>query len=276
MKTNEQTVAKAEEQLSKLKDEYVSYLTPIAVKVKSDNYEPSIEELLRCQQLGNKYFNFLETFVGTSDLLGAHDSGLWITGFAETCNSVLNAYITHINFLRSYKDILGGEAIEPERLAFANMQRVVKRYLGSEDSKKIHALYIDNSLPVKGFVVEAHEDVKKTPTWQVITSVGIGLFCLLGILTLSLIIPEPTEWQGFVFRGCFALGLAAVAVIVPGFLNVNAQVRGAGNYFKIVAGGAIAIFIVIWLINPPSIKSPTSVQDTANKSLQRNADASVE
>src|SRR5690606_30267770 len=136
-------------------------------------------------------------------------------------------------------------------------------------------LYIENDLPVTGFIVDAHENTSKTPKWQIITSLGVGLVCVVSILVLAVIIPEPTEWQGFVFRGCFALGLAAVAVIVPGFLNVNAQVRGAGNYFKIVAGGAIAIFIVIWLVNPPSINGSASGSDTANNSLQRNAEASV-
>lgn len=268
MRTNEQAVAEAEEQLSNLKDEYLSFLTPIAIKVKSENYIPTLEELLSCQQLANKYFNYLESFVGTSDLFGAHNSGLWITGFAETCSSVLNAYVVHINFLRSYRKVLGSESIEPDCLAFANIQRVVKQYLDAEHSENLHSLYNRNNLPESGFKVEAHKNVQKIPKWQIITSVAIGLIAVITVLALSVIIPEPTEWQGFVFRGCFALGLAAVAVIVPGFLNVDAQVRGAGNYFKIVAGGAIAIFVIIWLINPPSIQSANSepVQDAANKS----------
>jgi hypothetical protein len=278
LKTNEQAVAEAEDQLSNLKGEYLFFLTPIAIKTKSDNYTPTLEELLSCQQLANKYFNYLESFVGTSDLFGAHNSGLWITGFAETCRSVLNAYVVHVNFLRSHKEILGSENIEPDLLAFANMQRIVKQYLDAEHSGNLHALYHKNNLPESGFKVEAHKNIQKTPKWQTITSVAIGLIAVITVLVLSVIIPEPTEWQGFVFRGCFALGLAAVAVIVPGFLNVDAQVRGAGNYFKIVAGGAIAIFVIIWLINPPSIQSasPVSVQDSAHKSLQQNTNSSVE
>ncbi len=262
MKTNEQAVLEAEERLSMLKDEYLRFLTPIAIKVKSDGYSPTIDELLQCQQLGNKYFNYLEGFVGTSDLLGAHNSGLWITGFAETCKSVLNAYIVHINFLRSYRETLGAGDIEPDQLAFANMQRVVKQYLGADCSAQLQSLYVGNNLPISGFKVEAHGNVQKTPKWQVVTSVAVGAISVIAILWLSVAIPNPTAWQSFVFRGCFALGLAAVAVIVPGFLNVNAQVRGAGNYFKIVAGGAIAIFIVIWLVNPPPVKSESSEQKT--------------
>ena len=258
----------AEGRLSILKDEYLRFLTPVAIKVNSDGYNPTIEELLQCQQLGNRYFNYLESFVGTSDLLGAHNSGLWVTGFAETCKSVLSAYVVHINFLRSYRETLGGVGVEPDQLAFANMQRVVKQYLVAECSAQLESLYVENNLPTSGFKVKAHGDIQKTPTWQIVTSVAIGVISVIAVLFLSVAIPNPTAWQGFVFRGCLALGLAAVAVIVPGFLNVNAQVRGAGSYFKIFAGGAIAIFIVIWLVNPPEIKSESqdhkNEQNTAN------------
>ena len=98
--TNEQAVASAEEQVSELKKKYMSFLQPIAIKVNSSDYTPTVEEILTCQQLGNDFFNHLESFVGRSGLLGAHANGLWITGFAETCHAVLKAYIIHINFLR--------------------------------------------------------------------------------------------------------------------------------------------------------------------------------
>lgn len=244
----------AEGKLSIIKDEYLHFLTPIAIKVRLNDYNPTLQELLKCQQLGNKYFNYLEGFVGTSDLLGAHNSGLWVTGFAETCESVLNAYIVHINFLRSYSDTLEVKDINPDQLAFANMQRVVKKYLSTDCSAQLQSLYVKNNLPISGFKMEAHGDLQKTPKWQIITSVAIGVISVIAVLWLAVAIPNPTAWQGFVFRGCFALSLAAIAVIVPGFLNVNAQIRGAGSYFKIVAGGAIAIFIIIWLVNPPLVE----------------------
>lgn len=253
MKTNEQAVLEAEERLLALKTEYIKYLTPIAIKVKSHNYRPTLDELLSCQQLGNNYFNFLEIFVGTSDLLGAHNSGLWVTGFAETCKSVLDAYVDHIKFLRSYTDMLGAGAIEPDELAFAGMQRVVAQYLNSNSVAQLRSLYVDNNLPVAGFDVRPHGNISKTPTWQTITSVTIGMICLIVVVSLAVNIPEPSKWQQFIFRGFFALALAAVAVIIPGFLKIDMRSKGVGQYFKLIAGGAIAIFLIIWLVNPPSI-----------------------
>ena len=127
-KTNEQAVVEAESQIEILKKNYTVYLSPIAISVQK-GIQPTLEELLECQSKASTYFNYAESFVGNSGLLGAHENGKWVTGFAETCESILDTYITHINFLRSYRSVLGGSAIEPSKFAYANMQRMVIEYL---------------------------------------------------------------------------------------------------------------------------------------------------
>lgn len=76
-----------------------------------------------------------------------------------------------------------------------------------------------------------------------------GIVFLGIILYIALSKPNPTEFQIFVFRVVLALAGAAFAVVIPGFLSTKFQM--ASNYVK--AGGAIAVFVVIFFFNPPAI-----------------------
>jgi len=253
--TNEQIVIETGKEIARLKSVYIKYITPIVIAYMSSKDEPSLEQLLKCQRLGNEYFNYVERFVGDSGLLGAHANGKWVTGFAEDCNEILGSYILHMTFIESWKSIFGNTSIKPSENAFSNMQRMVLEYLPREQSKKIEAQFVQNSLPIQGFKVRAVPDKVKVPQWQIITSVSIGCISLIASVTIALFLPEPTVYQEFILRGLFAIALASIASIIPGFINVKTGARGATAYFGIYAGGAIAIFVLIWMFNPPKIES---------------------
>lgn len=249
--TNEQSVLNAEAKIEKLKQDYMAHLTPIVVRIKEENKEPSLEELLISQQLGTKYFNFVENFVGNSGLLGAHANGKWVTGFAETCHNMLNAFVQHIKFLQSYSDKIGTVLEKPDITAYANMQRMTKEYLPREQWQEIEKVFKENSLPTAGFEYIGANDLIETPKWQLIIGLVIGIIFALLILALSVLIPSPTPTQFFIFRGVFAISLAAIATIIPGLLNVESRFQK----FSIKATGAIAVFIIVWLLNPPALLS---------------------
>jgi hypothetical protein len=242
--TNEQSVLTAETDIEKLKQSYMAHLTQVVQKG-----DPTLNELLTCQQLGAKYFNFIENFVGNSGLLGAHANGKWITGFAETCHSVLNAFVVHVNFLRSHSDIFRGALEEPSTSAYANMQRMTKEYLSKGQWQQVENIFIENSLPIAGFKFAGANDLKETPKWQLITGLIVGVLFALVILGAVVIIPNPTPTQFFVFRGVFAISLAAIAAIIPGLLNVESRFQK----LSIKATGAIAVFVLVWLLNPPAL-----------------------
>ncbi|MGV8000977.1 hypothetical protein QPK14_02210 [Photorhabdus temperata subsp. temperata] len=138
--TNEQAVIQAEAEIERLKQTYVEYLNPIVIKIHEKEEPLSLNELLTCQKLGSRYFNFIENFVGNSGLLGDHANGKWVTGFAETCHSVLNAFVVHVNFLRSHSETLLGALEEPDESAYANMQRMTKEYLPKDKWIKLQNL----------------------------------------------------------------------------------------------------------------------------------------
>ena len=225
MATNEQSVIAAEQQIARLKDEYISKLKPIALKVATEGYTPTLAELLDCQVKANEYFNYAESFVGNSGLLGAHKNGKWITGFAETCLSILESYVQHMDFLRSYRSVYGEAFQEPSSHAYANMQRMVKEYLPNESWKKLEITFTENSLPIMGFSYSGVGDVNKTPVWQLVVALLVGCAFLLLFIVLVVFIPNPTAFQQFIFRGGFALSLAAIAAIIPGFLSVKSKLN---------------------------------------------------
>ncbi|MFM8443327.1 MAG: hypothetical protein ACKN9W_08300 [Methylococcus sp.] len=249
--TNEQAVLEAESKASELKRAYTEFLTPIVIRIRKDSSEPTLEELLTCQQLGAAYFNYVESFVGTSGLLGAHANGKWVTGFAETCHSVLGAVMAHHIFLNSHSSVAKGLLVRPDVNSYANMQRMTKEYLKKETWKSLEQKYRASDLPVVGFELKEARDVKDTPKWQLITGLVIGIIFALLILALVVLIPSPTPSQFFVFRGLFAFSLAAVAAIIPGLLNVESRF----NKFSVKATGAIAVFVLVWLLNPPALIS---------------------
>ncbi|OEE28166.1 hypothetical protein [Aliivibrio fischeri] len=247
--TNEQSVLAAEAKIEQLKQSYISYLTPIVLRIQNQGEIPTLEELLKCQQLGGQYFNYVENFVGNSGLLGAHANGKWVTGFAETCHGILSSFVVHINFLNSHSGTLKGALERPSTSAYANMQRMTKEYLPQEHWKQLETVFINNSLPIVGFNFIGANDLKETPKWQLITGVVIGLLFALLILAAVIYIPNPTLTQFFIFRGVFAISLASIAAIIPGLLNVESRYQK----FSIKATGAIAVFVIVFLLNPPAL-----------------------
>ena len=247
--TNEQAVIQAEAEIERLKQAYMEHLNNIVIKIHEKGQQPSLQELLTCQKLGTSYFNFIENFVGNSGLLGAHVNGKWVTGFAETCHSVLKAFVVHVNFLRSYSETLLGALDQPDDSAYANMQRMTKEYLQKNKWTKLESQFKENSLPIAGFNYSGANDLNETPKWQLISGLVIGVLFASIILLAAILIPNPTPTQFFIFRGIFAVSLAAIAAIIPGLLTVESRFQK----FSVRATGAIAVFVIVWMLNPPAL-----------------------
>jgi hypothetical protein len=250
--TNEQAVVDAGKEIARLKSSYAVYLNPIVLACQQNDTEPSLSQLLECQRLGNEYFNYVERFVGDSDLLGAHAKGKWVTGLAEDCKVILESYLLHAEFILSWESKLGSQVF-PASSAFSNMQRMVLEYLPKEQSGSLKSQFEIKKLPTQGFNMPAEPDKRKIPKWQLITSVSVGCVALIASVIIALMLPTPTIYQVFILRGLFAIALASIASIIPGFLNLETGAKSTAAYFSIYAGGAIAIFVLVWLFNPPEI-----------------------
>ncbi|MEM7167719.1 MAG: hypothetical protein AAF581_19870 [Planctomycetota bacterium] len=83
---------------------------------------------------------------------------------------------------------------------------------------------------------------------QGLIAFGFGVVFIIVMLVIVIAIPEPTDTQFFVFRVVLALAAAGAAAMIPGFLELR-----AGPVFK--AGGAIAVFGVIYFYSPAALVS---------------------
>ena len=88
-------------------------------------------------------------------------------------------------------------------------------------------------------------------TWEKIGAFVFGVVFIGIMLSIALFIPVPTDFQKFVFRIVLALAAAGIGAVVPGFLQVQLP-----PYIR--AGGAIALFIIIYWFNPPALFEKSS------------------
>jgi hypothetical protein len=67
-------------------------------------------------------------------------------------------------------------------------------------------------------------------------------------------------YQFWLFRVVAAVAAAGVAATIPGFINVNMNI---GTRFAIRAGGALAVFLIIYQLNPPDLVRASTPKATS-------------
>lgn len=260
-RTNEQDVVAAKARLANLKTAYLKVVEQYISHDTKDK-EESLRAILNCQQAGASYFNFAEEFVGNSDLLGAHGCALWAQGFAEDCAEILKSMPAHFQLLTAGLSRLNGVAPDqalPGSTAFANMQRMVVKYLSSDESKRIQSLFEQSGLPIYGFRNEAREFMSKK--LQTILSFVFGVVFVVVLLVIAFLQPEPSSFQYSVFRTVLALAGAGAVAVFPGFIEV-----ALGNWLR--AGGALAVFVVLYFWNPALLTSEPVTSKGPNTAVQ--------
>jgi hypothetical protein len=104
--------------------------------------------------------------------------------------------------------------------------------------------------------------------WQKLTAFGCGVVFVVVMLVIAIAIPNPTTAQWFVFRVVLALAAAGIGAVLPGLIVVNVS--------RVVrAGGAIALFVLVYLLNPPQLVSPIPNVSIRQKTSGTNSPAVV-
>ena len=98
--------------------------------------------------------------------------------------------------------------------------------------------------------------MRKTLQQKLAITFGITFVVALGLL--ALLVPYPTPFQYLVFRVVLALAAAGVAAMIPGFLEVRIP--------KLLrAGGALAVFVVVYFYNPATLVVPVPQPDPTSQ-----------
>ncbi|EIY4993520.1 hypothetical protein ML021_003096 [Klebsiella quasipneumoniae] len=226
-----------DEKLSVKKALFISSVRKFLSTKNKDNF-------IDCMINGTAYFNEAERMVGNSKLQGKHNDGLWVTDLAESCEAILDSYLLHIDFIKShYEDMMGESYTLPNLHAFSSMQRMVRMYCGNESASRLRERFVKANLPTKGFDVAHRDDIDVANKY---ITLGIGAVLVILSFAFAMLMDNPSQFKIFIIRSTFAVGCAALASFVPGWINVNVK-----GYIK--AGGAIAIILIFYFFNPPAM-----------------------
>lgn len=242
--TKEQDVVEIRTKLSESRSNVYASLRRFISEDRADKPKKR-DALLAYQNTATAYFNSAETFVGDSELLGARESKHWAQGFAEDCFAILDSMAQHFELLRTEFKNLGLSnlsSIEPIPTAYANMQRMVCLYLTPDRSAGLYQKFKDNQLPVYGFEQKAKNFIMADK----ILAFVFGAVFLTAILAIALFVPSPTDFQYNIFRTILALAGAGIGAVIPGFMEVRLQ-----KWLR--AGGALAVFAVLYFFSPASL-----------------------
>ena len=77
---------------------------------------------------------------------------------------------------------------------------------------------------------------------ETLLAFAFGVICVLLLLVL-----QPQTGQERNFRIVISLAAAGIAAVIPGMLNISAK---DGKRFTIRAAGAMAVFVIVYFINP--------------------------
>lgn len=86
-----------------------------------------------------------------------------------------------------------------------------------------------------------------------------GLCFVAALLVLAIWFPKPTPFQYTVFRITLALAASGVAGVIPGMIRLKVQ---PGAVLLIHAGGALAVFVIVYLLAPAALPSESPAGDT--------------
>jgi hypothetical protein len=84
--------------------------------------------------------------------------------------------------------------------------------------------------------------------WQPIAIFGFGVILISIMLVIVFRLPNPTPFQYTFLRIMLAIACSAIATGLTGFLEVQVAIP-----IEIKAGGALAVFIVAYLVAPAAI-----------------------
>jgi uncharacterized membrane protein YedE/YeeE len=95
-------------------------------------------------------------------------------------------------------------------------------------------------------------------TTQMLVAFVFGVVFVSGLILLAVFFPRPTPFQYIVFRIVLSLAAAGVAAMIPGFLSLQLN---PSQYLFLRAGGALAVFAVIYFLNPARLKDPKDAEE---------------
>jgi hypothetical protein len=108
----------------------------------------------------------------------------------------------------------------------------------------------------------------KASSPQALIAAGFGIVFVCVLLVIAYVTPNPSPYQEWTYRVVMSLAAGGIGAIIPGLLSFHSP--------WVKAGGAMACFAIVYLLNPPSIASQQlrsqsyfDLMDRGNSALAR-------
>jgi hypothetical protein len=112
-------------------------------------------------------------------------------------------------------------------------------------NKKLQIDSVDRSAWIRALLGE----LPVTKGIERLVALIFGVIFVAAILALAIVFPQPSPFQYLVFRIVLSIAAAGFVSMTPGFLEITVS-----NWLR--AGGALAVFAVIFFWNPASLVGP--------------------
>lgn len=104
------------------------------------------------------------------------------------------------------------------------------------------------------------EPIAGMKDWEKKIMLAAGAVLIGVLLLIACLLPNPTAFQFFIFRIVIALSASAFGCVLPGFLHIESKAKA----FALRAGGTLALFVLIYMVNPPQYITPPAPSEAAN------------
>ena len=100
-----------------------------------------------------------------------------------------------------------------------------------------------------------------TQQQQILFAFAFGVIFIVFLLVAIIFIPNPSPAQETIFRIVIALAAAGVGAMIPGVLDLDLKFW---TQLAIRAGGALAIFVIVFFYNPATFSKPSAGPEQPN------------
>lgn len=105
----------------------------------------------------------------------------------------------------------------------------------------------------------ADDEDPKIPSWFPAAAFGVGVFFVLVVLLLVTLVSNPSPPTYKIYRIVISMGCAGFATALTGFIAIKMKF-GAG--ILLMAGGSLAVFVIVYFWDPASniVQTPSTDQ----------------
>lgn len=96
--------------------------------------------------------------------------------------------------------------------------------------------------------------------WEKVAGFVFGVVFITALLSITVLIPDPTPTQYAIFKTILALAAAGVGGVLAGAIHVEGSIQK----WSIRAGGAIALFVIVFFFTPSIPEEGNEIHQVIN------------